>query len=200
MRRVILFWVFLLTPLFAYAQPDAHIAIIAAIKDSITNVTGKELACAITEKAAWAFRAEGFGHIVKTPGQNGCDSALGGYRHAVDALMKQDGTTIDILANSETDNTPAWQVVINAPISSWRAPFNPDASTPEQPIPPVPPVPTPIPDPTLAARVGVLEAAVLHLSELLRDVVTILEDLKAATPKGCKASVFGFSVRCELTK
>ncbi|HKT80857.1 MAG TPA: hypothetical protein VJP86_11600 [Vicinamibacterales bacterium] len=86
----------------------------------------------ITGRVAYLLRGEGWGLVFKNPSQNGCTVA-GHERYAVDAIMKPDGTTIDMLINSETENIPGWQLVGSAPTSSWRAPFQLDADVPSTP-------------------------------------------------------------------
>jgi hypothetical protein len=86
----------------------------------------------ITGRVAYALRGEGWGLVVKSSAQNGC-SVPGHERYAVDAVMKPDGTTIDLLVNAETENRPAWQPTGAAPVSSWRAPFAMDQGVPPPP-------------------------------------------------------------------
>ncbi len=114
---------------------------VQAVKDQLVaqgvNLSGPCGAFQITGRVAWRLRAQGWGLIAKSPGQNGCDVA--GGRYAVDAIMLQDGTTIDLLINSETENTPAWQQVGSAPVSAWRAPFDMGGVITPPPPPPPPP-------------------------------------------------------------
>lgn len=120
--------------------------LVRATKDSLVsagvNLSGPCGAFAITGRVAWALRGQGWGLIAKNPAQNGCDTPNG--RFAVDALTNLDGSAVDLLINSETDNTPAWQILsgpVAGPNALWRAPFDlggiapPPVVTPPAPLP-----------------------------------------------------------------
>lgn len=129
MRRMLpVFLLFILTSVPVWGQD--HTDVVTAVKAELvaagTNLAGPCGAFAITGRVAWLLRSEGWGLITKNPGQNGC-SVEGRDRYAIDALAQQDGSQwVDLLINSETDNTPAWQLHAGSgqPSSEWAAPFD----------------------------------------------------------------------------
>lgn len=137
------------SPVMAQDHTDIVRATKARLEAQGVNLSGQCGAFQITGRVAWALRTEGWGLISKNPGQNGCDTPQG--RFAVDALLKQDGSVfVDLLINSETDNTPAWQVREVNNTAGWAAPFD-LGGAPDAPPPPGP-GPTPIPNPGTSAE------------------------------------------------
>jgi hypothetical protein len=129
----------LLLVLLLIASPVSaqdHTDIVAAVKANLVahgvDLSGPCGAFQITGRVAFFLVGENWGLIAKTPGQNGC-SVQGHGRYSVDAVMLPDGTVVDMLINSETENIPAWQHAGPQPPSNWRAPFTLD---PEIPGPP----------------------------------------------------------------
>lgn len=141
-----------------------HTADVAAVKADLesrgVNLLGACGAFEITSRVAWLLRAEGWGLIFKNPGQNGCSYPTR-ERYAVDAIMLPGGQVVDMLINSETENTPAWQLKDITDRSLWRQPFERDAGVPVPTPGPVPPPPGP--NPTLESRVAALEAQLTTL-------------------------------------
>lgn len=127
-------------PLWAQDHTETVRQVKTALQSQGAALGGACGAFAITGRVAYALRAEGWGLIAKNPGQNGCDTPQG--RFAVDALLKQDGSVfVDLLINSETDNTPAWQVAPAGGPGGWVAPFpmDPIVVPPDGPGPGDPP-------------------------------------------------------------
>ncbi len=127
----------------APAAAQDHTATVQAIKNQLVSqgvsLSGPCGAFAITGRVAWALKNEGWGLIAKNPGQNGCDTDRG--RFAVDAIVRADGTEwVDLLINSETENTPAWQSHPASSAAGWTAPFQLDDTPPD--IPPTTDPPT----------------------------------------------------------
>jgi hypothetical protein len=123
-------------PFAAAAAAQDHTDVVAAVKAALVargvDLSGPCGAFEITGRVAYVLRGEGWGLVAKSPAQNGC-SVPGHERYAVDAVMKPDGTTIDLLVNAETENRPAWQPTGAAATSSWRAPFAMDLEVPPPP-------------------------------------------------------------------
>ena len=156
------------TTLAAQDQTPVVTAVKVQLETAGVDLAGPCGAFAITGRVAWILRAEGWGLITKTPGQNGC-SVAGRDRYAIDALAKQDGSQwVDLLINSETDNTPAWQVSTGGPgqpnPSLWAAPF--DLGGLPTPNPTPDPTPNPTPPPDLSAILSRLDAAERRLQAL----------------------------------
>lgn len=112
--------------------------IVAQVKADLeargVNLSGPCGAFEITRRVAWALRGDGVGLLQKTSGNN-CNGC------SVDVVCYRDGTWVDVLINSETENRPAWQV-------------GPDKLDPSRWLPPIDPggTPAPVPEPTPAAR------------------------------------------------
>lgn len=155
-----------------------HTADVAAVKADLesrgVNLLGACGAFEITSRVAWLLRSEGWGLIFKNPGQNGCSYPTR-ERYAVDAIMLSGGQVVDMLINSETENTPAWQLKDITDPSLWRQPFERDAGVPVPTPGPVPPAPGP--NPTLESRVAQLEAMVAKLLTLGEDHNDSLREL-----------------------
>ena len=133
---VFVVFVFVLVLSGPFARPAAaqdHTDVVTAVKAALVaqgvDLSGGCGAFEITGRVAYVLRGEGWGLVAKSPGQNGC-SVPGHERYAVDAVMKPDGTTIDLLVNAENENRPAWQPTGAAPVSSWRPPFAMDHNVP----------------------------------------------------------------------
>jgi hypothetical protein len=125
------------------------LAIVAAIKAHL-EAAGEDLsgpcgAFAITQRVAWALRADGAGLLDK-PGGNNC---LG---FATDYVVFRNGPAFDILGDGGGANVPQWnQDDDRALLPRWRAPIAPDDVV----TPPVGP-----PDPPADDRVEVLLEAI----------------------------------------
>ena len=156
---------FLAAPALAQDQTAVVAVVKAQLVAAGVSIAGPCGAFQITGRVAWQLRAEGWGLIAKSPGQNGC-SVEGRERYAVDALTKFDGSAwVDLLINSETENTPAWQLHEGSgvPDPAWRAPF--DLGVGQPPIPPPTPIPTPPPtNGEHSAILGKLDQILLRLS------------------------------------
>ena len=141
-----------------------HTDVVAAVKNDLlargVDLAGPCGAFKITSRVAWQLRAEGWGLIHS--GGNGCETH--GDKFRADTIMLHDGSVIDILLRSESDNgdtsnpanynIPQWQPTGGQDPGNWRAPFDPGDSP--VPIPPGPiPVPVPVPGP--AAGCGCAE-------------------------------------------
>jgi hypothetical protein len=142
-------------------QTVDHRDIVVAIKQQVLAIGINPDAPAPDECARWeitrrvviALQSEGAGHIAK--GGNNCR----GY--AVDAIMYQDGTVVDILgAGREGPNTPLWLIQPNRrPSSDWRPAVELES------------IPTPVPEPQpqpqdLSAVVAKLDQILYTLEQL----------------------------------
>jgi hypothetical protein len=150
---------------------------VAAVKAALlslgVNLAGPCGAAQITLRVGWQLRGEGWGPIASDG--NGC--TVGGVHYRSDALMKPDGTTIDLLGKSESDegdtsnpaayNIPQWRVTGSQPSSNWRPPFDLGSPAPVPvPVPTPIPVPVPIPSPV---PVGTWEQQALMRIEMKVD-------------------------------
>jgi hypothetical protein len=112
----------------------------------------------ITRRVAWALRDEGAGLLSKPSGNN-CEG------FAVDVIVYKDGTWVDCLINSETENRPAWQVGADKlDPSRWVAPTQVDPD----------PAPAPVDTPPAAPADDEIEKLVTN-SEHLIDVMEALD-------------------------
>lgn len=143
------------------AQGDDHTDVVTAVKDQLVaqgeGLSGPCGAFKITLGTVWALSAhEPIGLVAKRDDQEGC--TYKGARYAVDAAMYPDGTTYDMLINSQTENRPAWQVTGAQPPSAWRAPVDPGD-------PVDPPVESDVDDALrqLHGSIDAMEAAVVRL-------------------------------------
>lgn len=137
----------------AVVRAQDHAGTVAEVKAELVargvNLLGPCGAFEITKRVAWRLRNLGYGIFSKEPGQNSCLHEPQG-RFAVDVVILPNGQSFDILINSETENTPAWQPHGGAGSpASWRPAFDPGDTPLPIPVPtPVPvPVPTPVPVP-----------------------------------------------------
>lgn len=104
----------------------------AALEERGVKLEGPCGAFEITSRVAWFLRGESWGLVSKTGG-NGC--LFNGVLYSGDAIMLPDGTTIDVLINSETDNIPAWNRTGPQNPDRWRAPFIRNMPLPPEPEP-----------------------------------------------------------------
>lgn len=186
MRRLVFLLLFL-TPIPASAQD--HTPTITAIKTQLVaagvDLQGACGAFAITGRVAYALRAEGYGLIAKTPGQNGCDTTQG--RFAVDALALPDGSAFDILVNAETENIPSWQMTGATNPANWHAPF-------EMLIPGTEPPHPPNPDPSgdhdaLLSLLGDVQSQLLDFREWAeKEIAEVRAEHRAQMPSLDKVS------------
>jgi len=122
-------------------------ALVAQIKQQLLargdDLSGPCGAFAITQRVAWALRADGAGLLDK-PGGNNC---LG---FATDYIIFEHGPAFDILGDGGGANNPQWNEDDDATlIPRWRAPVDPGDVV----VPPVVP-----PDPPPDALADVLDA------------------------------------------
>lgn len=205
MKTTLLFIGFLLFPTLGYAQQGAdHRGTVLTVKNYLQTqgieTSGPCGAFQITKRVAWTLRFEGIGLLDK-PNGNNCQ----GY--AVDALTYKDGEHYDILIASGEENIPAWNRIDgNVELSRWRAPFDPNVSSPELPQPPQPPT-QPVPDlSALIQRVDIIEAqlrlATAKVNELVEVINTHTEKLTVldakVIPTSCRASILGIPISCRL--
>jgi hypothetical protein len=140
------------------------VQVVASIKQQLVargeDLSGPCGAFKITQRVAWALRADGAGLLDK-PGGNNC---LG---FATDYVIFQHGPAFDILGDGGGANTPQWNEDDDpALIPRWRAPIDPgDVVTPPV-VPPVVPPPDPLIVDALAAIVGELVGVRSQLTEL----------------------------------
>jgi hypothetical protein len=135
--------------------------VVAKVKNDLAargmDFTGPCGAFSITRRVAWALREEGAGLLQKTSGNN-CEGC------AVDVVFYRDGTWVDCLVNSETENRPAWQVGQDKlDPGRWIAPTQMDPDVPPNPAP----APAPVPDG------GVLD----KLSTDVEHLIDVMEEL-----------------------
>lgn len=108
-------------------------------------------AAQITWRVAKRLSDQGvpIGLVHKSGGQKGC-TAPNGERYSHDALVyARSGACRDILARSETENEPAWNICDQPFMDAelFRAPFalDPEPAPAPTPAPPPPPGPPPVP-------------------------------------------------------
>lgn len=125
-----------------YAQQTPHVDVVAAAKAAALaagfdpDAPDQPDECArfeVTNRAAFALKAEGAGTLEKLTG-NQCRG------RAVDIIAYPDGTIVDVLGGGDQGpNTPMWQVNPNkVDMARWRQPF---------PVEDAPVDPTPTPGP-----------------------------------------------------
>lgn len=184
-----------------------HTDVVVAVKAQLLAL-GQDLAgpCGafkITCRVAWQLRGEGWGLIHS--GGNGCETR--GDKFRADTIMQRDGTVIDILNRSESNegdtsdpaayNIPTWSPTGPQSPFNFREPFDPGDSPIPTPVPVPVPTPTPAPGPDvaeLARRVEGLEEQVKNLTVknvALAERVSMIEKripigvtVKAEIPKG----------------
>ena len=136
-------------------------------------------AAAITWRAA--HRLAQMGNPVfligKNPGQNGC-THTNGQRYSHDAIVFQ-ATCIDVLQDSETANTPAWNICTSPIVEPglWRPTFALDVAPPPTPAPPIS---TPVPVGDLDALVDLLAEHDTQMRAGIDSLRAQVADLKVA--------------------
>ena len=180
----------LLAPSTSLAQPINRLSTVQAVKARIsptidlTHGPGECGRFEVTKRVAWELRAEGAGFLAKTGAQNKCNehNTTESPGYGVDILMYTDGTVVDILGSgSDGPNTPLWLVLSPAPLSSWRAPFDPgDDGLPPFPLTPDPP-PPPIPVVDLLKAITDLRLDLIRVETKIDIIAESLEAHRAAT-------------------
>lgn len=152
--------------------------------DNGIPITGPCGAFNITARVAYKLRADGWGLIHKNPGQNGCSHDS--ERYAVDAIMLHNGSVIDLLINSETENIPAWQSVGSADVDLWRSPINLDSDVPV-------PIPEPIPIPPVPEKCE-CKSELDSLKKTLDVVLLQVQAINAKEPPVYVGTLFGYRI------
>ena len=183
----------------AYAQVPDRLPEIKALWNG-QHFNGEADRGKFTEKVVCALTPE-FKHLKKFGGQNNYDG------HAVDAVLHvATGYAVDIA----TDLQPIWlrddEPIYNDPkfvMEAINCAANPTPTPSPEPTPtPVPPVDL---EP-LKKEIADLRNLITALIAGVREEITAQEikirelEARPLPPTACKASVFGFGVRCELVK
>lgn len=155
------------------------VEIVAIIKANLeargVDLSGTCGSFQITARVAWALREDGWGLIAKRPDQNGC--TVYGQRFSHDALVMVDGSAaVDLLVNSETENRPAWNATGLPPAGSWRAPWNPDATT--EPVPTPAPPASEVPPDALLTLLTAIETRLTELRDTQQQIAVTQEAMR----------------------
>lgn len=147
------------------AERAKYPAPLYSAEGTLLNPMGNDNAARISRAVAWAHRAEGWGLLEKPTGNN----VLG---YSVDVIINaREKQVVDILGSSEAECYPQWSVIEwrDDYAARWRPPLAPDDA------PPVEPPVDPPPSDDTEARLDAIEADIILLQAVAREVRRALE-------------------------